>query len=295
MVPKNLLIVHQQAGFSSFDQSLKTLRYISSKIDNVLKILIVVADNKILLPKKIGDVHVIPSENRYREFSGWNAATAFGKDLMGGESYNLILSNETMLNHRPFDKALLTAFILAFNKCLKDEEPRYAGDVDRITAAPPFYYSNADKYISTYLCGMNWSAVQLLDSIIPRTDYEENFINEFNEISVIANNSVIKNTDYGLMLECYLYKKIPGVRMKKWWDHSRLKRNNYEKFRLKLLSILIEMGISQALLEKGCILLDVKNFVERDKFQGANFFLKRVVFSLRWKLNRYKKILSGSL
>ena len=78
MVSKNLLIVHQQAGFTTFDQSLKTLRYIGSKIEHVSQIFFVVADNKILLPKKVGDVHVIPSKNRYREFSGWSAGIDYG-------------------------------------------------------------------------------------------------------------------------------------------------------------------------------------------------------------------------
>lgn len=295
MVSKNLLIVHQQSGFSTYDRSIKALKYIASKIDYVSKISIVVADNRIQSAKKLDDVYIIPSENRYREFSGWSAAMLFGKGLMCGEPYNLILSNETMLNHRPFDQALLTAFILVFNKCFQERGACYAGDVDRITASPPFYYSDVDRYISTYLCGMNWSAIQLSDSIIPREDYEENFIISFNESSVLADNSTIKNTNYGLMLECYLYKKIPGIKMKKWWDHSKLTPNNYEKFRLKLLSILIEMGISQNLFEKGCRLLDVKAYIKRDYLQSANFFVKRVIFSLRWKINRYKKILSGSL
>jgi hypothetical protein len=295
MVPKNLLIVHQQAGFTAFDQSLKTLRYIGSEIEHVSQIFFVVADNKIQLTKKVGDVHVIPSKNRYREFSGWSAGIDYGKSLMGGEPYNIILSNETMLNHRPFDEALLSAFILAFNKCFQIKESCYAGDVDMINAPPPYYYSNFDKYISTYLCGMNWSAVQLFDSIIPRADYEQNFINEFNRISMIANNSAIKDTDYGLMLEGYLYKNIPTLKIKKWWDHNNLNKNNYEKFRLKMLSILIEHGISQYLQEKGCQLENVKDHVRRNAVKKTLFFFKKIDFAVRWRANRYKKFLKGTL
>jgi hypothetical protein len=295
MVSKNLLIVHQQAGFIAFDQSLKTLRYIGSKIEHVSQIFFVVADNKLLSPKKVGDVHIIPSKNRYREFSGWSAGIDYGESLIGGEPYNIILSNETMLNHRPFDEALLNAFISAFNKCFRVRESCYAGDVDKINAPPPYYYSSIDKYISTYLCGMNWSAIQLLDSIIPRADYEVNFINEFNEISMIANNSVIKDTDYGLMLEGYLYKNMPILKIKKWWDHNNLNKNNYEKFRLKMLSILIEHGISQNLQGKDCQLENVKNHVRRNAIEKALFFFRKIEFAFRWRANRYKKFLKGTL
>lgn len=295
MVSKNLLIVHQQSGFTAFDQSLKTLRYIESKIEHVSQIFFVVADNKILLPKKVGNVHVIPSKNRYREFSGWSAGIDYGESLMGGEPYNIILSNETMLNHRPFDEALLNAFIFAFNKCFRVRESCYAGDVDKINAPPPYFYSDFNKYVSTYLCCMNWSAIQLLDSIIPRADYEESFIDEFNETSVVAKNSPIKDTGYGLMLEGYLYKNAPGLKIKKWWDHNRLNTNNYEKFRLKMLSVLIEHGISQNLQEKGCQLVNVKKYVRRNTVEKILFFCKKIEFACRWRANRYKKFLNGTL
>lgn len=296
MVSKNILVIHQQSGFRSFDQSLDVLKYITSRLTmNYTDINFVIADNEIKTIKTNGNIHVIPCGNQYREFSGWESGLDYGKGLMGSQSFNLILSNETMLNHRPVDAALLNAFIATFNTCFRSSEACYAGDLDEINASPPYYHSNQSEYISTYLCAMNWKALQLINTIIPKLEYEKNFIKYFNCDTVISNDSSIKNTSYGIMLEGYLYKNISGLSIKKWWDHNKLNKKNYEKFRLKMLSILIEHGIAQNLQKNGCALENVKKNILRSPIKKSLFFFKRLKFSFQWRIRRYIKKINGSL
>jgi hypothetical protein len=292
---KNLLIIHQQSGFRQYKNSINFLNSLASNIKGRYKITVIVADNNIEKYQLIDGVHVMPCSNRFREFSAWSEALVFGKELIMNQACNLILSNETMLTHRPFDSVMKNAFVAAFNQCFENKMPAYAGDVDKINAKPPYYHSNNDLYVSTYLCGMNWGCIQLFDSIIPRADYEENFILSFKEDSVFSKNCAIKNTDYGLMLEGYLYKSVPNMKIKKWWDYYCLNENNFHKFRLKLLSLLIEAGISQNVQEKGCILIDIKKFTERNFFQLCKFYFKKIYFGVVWRLNRYRKMINNSL
>ncbi len=290
-----MLFIHQQTGFKHFKNSIKFLNILASNIQGNFKVTIVVADNSIKKIELVDGVYVVPCSNRYREFSGWSEALVYGKALLSSQECNVILSNETMLTHRPFDGVMKNAFIEAFDQCFASIEPAYAGDMDQINVSPPYYHSNRDLYISTYLCGMNWACIKLFDSIIPRADYEENFMSDFNCDSVISENSIIKNTDYGLMLENYLYKSEQNVKIKKWWDHNQLNDGNFHKFRLKFLAMLIEAGISQHAQEKGCKLIDMKEFSKRNFLQYCDFFLRKIKFSVGWRLNRYRRKMLGSL
>lgn len=269
-----VIFLHQQITNKNEKNSIDFLKKIANELNLDYKIIIIGEINEKIDSK----IFKIKGSNIYREFSSWEK----GLKYLGDEEFEiLIISNETFFSHRAFDKYELKAHIEAFKSILEKNYPCASGDLAEILSSPPYYNSNSNKFISTYLMGLNKYIDRKTLSFLKGKEFFKELENQKNEISVIKKYSKYKNYEYIIDIENHLY--LDGV-ANKWYKHSKLKKENYEMMKLKLGSIILEHHFSQYLIANNVELVDYKKFIERKKYI-IYFILK-----LKWVIKKYARI-----
>lgn len=273
-----LVFIHQQSGPQFFRSCFGLLVKFSRKIKCTGAPVFIIVDNRALDITAEGNIHTIPSDNTYREFSGWEAGLKYVRNELHINEMNLILSNDTVLHHRVFDKQWFNGFLNSFKKIFNIADPAFCGDIDRIYCRPP-YYSNSviDKYASTYLLGINYLAMRELKSFIPQEDVFFYMDKVENEVSVLKRVGGLTNSDYWYFLESKLYIKDKSNKYT-WYGFDILRLDNYKKLQLKLVSIVIEHNISQKLIERDVRFFDIKDMVYRTYSERLIYRLRRIKF-----------------
>jgi hypothetical protein len=271
-----IVFIHQQTGPQFFKTCFNLLAQFSKKIENSGTPIFIIVDNTVSRVRIEGNIHIVPSDNKYREFSGWEAGLKYARNTLHINEMNLILSNDTILRHRVFDRQWFNGFLSGFKKVFNGTEPALCGDIDRIYCKPPYYSgSEVDRYASTYLCAINHLGIRKLKSFIPEEDLFPYLNAEKNEKSVLNKTSDLNNSEYWKFLESKLYIKDKSNNYP-WYDFDVLRFDNYSKFQLKLLSIVIEHNISQSLIESGVKIFDIKEMVCRNYFEKFIYRLRRI-------------------
>jgi hypothetical protein len=286
-----LVFIHQQSGGAYFDSCLSLLRRFAEDLSGEVKPIFVIVDNSISGVTVSGGEHTISSDNIYREFSGWEAALNYVRRDLEIQDMNLILSNDTVLRHRAFDRACYRSFLTGFQLIFNDTEPALCGDIDSIPCSPPFYLNSAvAQYASTYLCALNNLALRKLESFIPQEDVFTYLESGINEISVLRAETCLSKSLYGNYLEGQLYVKNKQ-NIYPWYGFEKLTKINYIKLQLKLMSIVIEHSISQKLFERGVKFIDVKKLIRRSIWEKLIFRVLKINYSISWRLAKYLKLL----
>lgn len=222
--------------------------------------------------------------NELREFTAWKKGVEeVGEKIV--EYDLLVMSNETIFHHRNFDSAYKAAFWKAASLIKGIEYPVAAGDLDQIVAKPPYYFSCSRNYLSTYLIVLNNSAINVLDKKFEFQDLMAVLRADKNAESVLRRENDIVTGEYLEMLEGWVYK---NSRYKKWYGFEKLNNDNYLKMQSKLLSIIVEHSFSQGLAKRGCELVDVRAFIERDSmakiYNLAYRLSKSAIIRIKWIL-----------
>ena len=286
-----LVFIHQQSGSAYFDRCFSLLSNFAEDISCKVQPIFIVVDNRVSETVVSGGVHLIPSENIYREFSGWETALNYVRNNLKIQNMNLVLSNDTVLRHRAFDQAGYRSFLAGFQLIFNDVEPALCGDIDLIPCLSPYYSSSSvAEYASTYLCALNNSALKKLTSFIPEEDVFSYMENKINESSVLKVSTSLYKSNYGNYLEGQLYLKNKENKYP-WYGFEKLNENNYRKLQLKLLSIIIEHNISQKLSELGVKFVDVKKMIYRNNFEKITYRILRIKYSISWRLTRYLRLI----
>jgi hypothetical protein len=278
-------LIHQQSGESRERINLQFLRQIANQCFEA-NYQIIITDNSIATPTAQENIIKLPCNNEFREFSGWEVGIHYLENEVGTDKLSgVLLSNETLLKHRPFDRAKRQAMIDAVQFIKSAPYPAMAGDLDLIRAQGPYHYPSMDSfYISTYFCFINKSARGLLKTLYPDKNLKELLNPKPNSESVLLQEKREFAAKHYQFIEEWLYKKHPGP---KWYAHEKLSKKNYGKMAMKFMSIIIEHGISQKFVIDGGKLVDYKGFIKRTLLEKIIFFLKRIRYSLGWRLNRF--------
>jgi hypothetical protein len=283
-----IYFIHQQSGSERQKECIKFLIKIGNLTGSKYKILIV--DNQLKESYEFNNIEFIPSGNKFREFSGWEAGlTSLRNRLSSTQELleGLIISNDTMLQHRIFDNGKFKGFIEGIDLYSEKSIPILFGDIDRISVNPP-YYNNlySSEYVSTYLFYMNKAGFQLIDSfVVSNIAVITNEIkNCTSVVSGDAVNSEAKN--YYQYIEKWLYQNNSGY---KWYKHRELTIDNYSEFKLKFESIVMEHFFSQIFIKKGGELVDWNLFVNRSKFTiRLDYLLKKIIYKFKLLVANYK-------
>ena len=277
-------LIHQQ---SSNSREVSNLNFLHQIADECFpgKYITIITDNSLQSSKFIHNLIYLPCSNEFREFSGWQAGISYLENNIGIQNISgILLSNETLLKHRPFDHAKKRAMIESINYSISLSNPIMAGDIDLIRSQGPYHYPAIDSfYVSTYFCYMNKAATKYLDIYSPDFDLFKILNPAPNDKSVVIEEERSRAPNHYQFIEEWLYKKHSGP---KWYAHKRLSKENYQKMSIKFLSIIIEHGISQKFTSLGGRLVDYKQFIRRSALEKLFFFLKRIRYSLGWRIQR---------
>ncbi|MEA9604638.1 hypothetical protein VC159_09265 [Polynucleobacter sp. JS-JIR-II-c23] len=277
--------IHQQVGEYSEQVNLKFLSWIGNECFNG-NFKVIITDNTI--QKNITNQNYIKlsSGNEYREFSGWITGLEYLKlNTSSKEISGIVLSNQTMLSNRAFDIPMRNAIRAGIFMAQEFETPVMFGDLDLIRSQGPYFYKSIDSYyISTYFIFLNKSALDFINVLNPDDNLYKLFNKTPNCSSVLLGE--YKDIEYYKVIEGWLYKNHGGP---KWYLHEKLSLENYNYFSKKLFSILTEHGISQRFVNRGGRLIGYKQFINRTIIEEIIFFMKRVKYSLGWRIKKYKK------
>jgi hypothetical protein len=277
-------LIHQQ---SSNSREIPNLNFLHQIADECFRgeYITIITDNSLQYFQTIHNIIYLPCNNEFREFSGWQSGIFYLENNVGIQNISgLLFSNETLLKHRPFDSAKKRAMIKSIKYSMSLPNPIMAGDIDLIRCQGPYHYPAIDSfYVSTYFCFMNKAATKYLD--IYRPDFELfKILNPTpNDKSVMIKEKRSRAPNHYQFIEEWLYKKHTGP---KWYAHERLSKENYQKMSIKFLSIIIEHGISQKFTTLGGRIIDFKQFIQRSALEKLVFFLKRIRYSLGWRIYR---------
>ncbi len=287
--PKNfiiklmLAIIHQQSSNIYIKKTLQFFSEISESLNLPKPPVIVIVDNGSATFKSSvnSQFHIISSSNDYREFSAWEMGLFYLRKNLGLKNFNLILSNETMLYHRVFDFSMKQAFLEGFKYIFSQERPFYFGDVDLIRANPPYYNGSSQKeFVSTYLVAFNVSAVSKIKTFIFFPEIDGNFYGSYELDSVIKKSSQLFRSDYASYLENQFYKPSTD---QKWYGFEGLSETNFNKMRLKLMSVVIEQSISQQIVGLGINIIDMKTFLNRGIINQFLYIARKIVYGIQWR------------
>ncbi len=274
-----LFFVHQQSSSKLEKKYINIFIGIAKKIDCKDFKILLIQNNQKVIKKKVKKINQfcikVFSDNEYREFSAWERGINYIRNDLHYKKFNLILTNETMIIHRNFDKNLLNAFINTIKKVLSNSNPTIGGEKNRIPCRAPYYRSNYPFYISTYFLVCNATAQTLIKTFIPKKNFIQNFNKNFKDSnrSIISSDSELNDTKYHYFLDQWLYKPLGKY---KWYAFQNLSENSFMKMRLKLISIIIEHKISQDLFRRKVLIVDTNYFMTKNLKSYILFFIKRV-------------------
>lgn len=290
----NITIIHLQFGEKNLKSILKFFFYYRDHYLDRAGLKIIIVENNpqsaLLNNNHIyndPELHIIPGDNTFREFSGWTSGLCYLRDVLKITESNIIFSNDTMLRHRAFDESMKKAFYTGFRDIFSMETPAMIGDIDFLQSEPPSLTFQATKYLSTYLFALNSKAVQKIDTLLSPLNINDYFDRQDNEVSVF-NSDINLNSSYVESIEFWLYKKS---KQKKWYGHSQLTLLNFNSMRSKAMSIVIEHHLSDALVKKGIIMVDFKKYLHRNFVQKLVFFVAKKIYSIQWRMRKYFKAL----
>lgn len=285
-------IIHLQFGEKNLSPILNFFYTYRDQYSDCAKFKIIIVENNpngILLKNNHfshdSELHIIHGDNTFREFSGWSSGLRYLRDVLKITQSNVIFSNDTMLKHRAFDKSLKKAFYVGFGDIFSMKIAAMIGDVDLLQSEPPAFTFEATKYLSTYLFALNSRAVEKIDTLVNPLNINDYFDRQENEVSVFYSDLRL-NSSYVESIEFWLYKKS---KRKKWYGHAELSLLNFNSMRSKAMSIVIEHHLSDALIKKDIVMVDVKNYLHRNFIQRLMYFVARKNYSIKWRLIKYLK------
>jgi len=286
-----IYFIHSQFGSKFQKSSINLLIKIAKKLKKKFKIIIV--DHLSKKNFQLADnINSISSNHEYREFSNWESGLIYLRDkkpnLYNSQQFEgLVVSNDSVLQHRPFDIAKLDSFIEGVKSSISQKIPTLFGDVSEIKSSPPYFNeSRVSKYVSTYIFFFNKTGFKLLKSFINK-NVDKIFCKNNENNSVLSNTGLVNNSkNYYQYLERWLYKKNL---YDKWYLHQALNHKNFDFLKLKFKSIVLEHYLSQSFVEKKGVLLDWNKFYKRDAFYyKINFYIKTINYEI---FSIYKYIL----
>ena len=274
ILKKPLIFIHQQNGIKNQKKCMQLLEDIA-KASKAIHIRYIVVDVTRSFEECFSNRHHLPGRNNYREFSSFEIGYQYVRDVLGIKDFNLVVSNETIYSHRIFSKRMKSGFIQTINYALQEDKPLLCGDVDVIKCKPPYFAYTSNKYISTYLFLMNSYAVKKFTSFLPDQNFEELFEYCYIGDSVFKKNANI-GAAYKILLEEWLYKRGDGGR---WYGFEELSKENFNKMKLKLMSIILEHNLCQKLEFEKVNILDIKTKINNDKIYKYTQAIKRIIKS----------------
>jgi hypothetical protein len=250
-------------------------------IESILKI-----DKKILVGNRDcdeGSVTRLKNINTQREFSSYEVGLNYIKHNFG-KNINLVVANETIFNHRVFDRPLQKAFKKSFSRCHKINKPAIAGVLDKLNNKEDYFKLgyHQESFISTWLFMLNKEAVSKFDTFL----IEDKYVPDKNNIG----NHIFKNSyssDYLLDIEKWV--TLQGNH-KKWYGNEPLNDKNRNKLTLKAISIINERWVSYQLQIQKVQFFNVQDFVKRGFIE---FFLYRFFLTRNSIMFRLKRLYKG--
>lgn len=284
---ERLVFIHQQSSNVNLQPSISFLKGLAERFSYLSSTpLYIVVDNSIDVHCFSDGIYYVPSGNEYREFSGWEAGLNYARNHCGVKDSAFIFSNETFITHRVFDLPLRNAFLTCFQSAILSNDAIICGDVDIIHSDPPYFFSSTfNRYVSTYLMCINTKGMEEVDTFLNPDELNLLFNNTPNLDSVLNKSLSFYKTDYAEYLEGHLYRFDIKNRYR-WYGAQKLTIDNYKKLKLKLMSVIIEHYITQSLVAKDVVLIDVKQYLRRSLLQEAIFKLKKAFYSIEWRIKK---------
>lgn len=190
--------------------------------------------------------------------------------------------NETVSSHHIIDAAAIKAFRSCCLKASELQTPIVVGDVDHLNEAfidDEFFVKD---FISTYLMYFNPTSLMLKFEFLSGAQNLEKFCAKAfhpndKRLTTVAHRKTEQHK-FTNLIEKWLH--LPGEH-KKWYGHQELNIQNFEFMRLKFLSLLIENNISRVLSDKGVLLLDFEEDIQRSIFEKQVFKVRLVGNSIK--------------
>lgn len=288
-----IYFIHVQGGNKFQKSSIELLTKIADELKKKYEIIIVDYFSKKNFQIDYNINFISSSSNyEYREFGNWETGLIYlrSKKL---NSYNqdkfegLVVSNDTVLRHRPFDIGKFEALVEGIKISTSLEMPILFGDVSEIKCNPPYFYnSKVSKYVSTYIFFFNKFGFKLLNTFINK-NINKLFLKNYKANTVLSNVSLVNNAkNYYRYIEKWLYKKNQNDI---WYLHQDLNLKNFNFLKLKFKSIILEHHLSQSFIKKKGVLLDWNKFIKRNTlYSRFDFLIKKIIFKLLLIINPHR-------